>query len=261
MGCSASTSKIEWKPGTPLSAIQSQFKPLDLIVFRGSEYVSDAIALAQKFRFGSGEWTHVGLVITTDLVPIKNGKQGQLYIWESTMSGPLADGVNSIETGKGKLGVQIRSLADVIDKYDASEDSRIGWCELLNNPLVRLQDESDETYNRRQESIRQLLTEFYDLYGDADYDLNICRLCASVCDRSNTKGTCGVETIFGRSKTLFCSELVATIYQLLGLLGAEIDPEKITPEELVGNTNTGSQPLPCPVKLPPVVITREWPTP
>jgi hypothetical protein len=247
----ASKSKITSKPGTQLSAIKSQLRPLDLIVFRGSGFVSDAIVMVEKLRLGSADWSHVGMVVTTDLIPIKNGKPGELYIWESTMSGELSDGVNNVETGKGTFGVQIRNLADVIDKYDASVDSRIGWCALLNNPTVRRPDDSDATYKGRLQSVKETLIEFQSEWGNSTYDYNICRLCASVCDSSNTFSVCGVGDIFGRSDKLFCSELVATIYQLLGLLPADIDPEKISPEELLSD-------LPCPVQLPPVVITREW---
>jgi hypothetical protein len=246
-----SKSKLTYKSGTQLSTIKSQLRPLDLIVFRGSEFVSDAIAMVQKLRFGSGDWSHVGLVVTTDLIPIKNGKPGELYIWESTMSGKLSDGVNNIETNRGTFGVQIRNLADVIDKYDLSADSRIGWCTLLNNPTVRQPDDSDATYNGRLQSVKETLLDFQSEWGNAIYDYNICRLCTSVCDSSNTLRCCGVGDIFGRSDKLFCSELVAIIYQLLGLLPADIDPEKIAPEELLSD-------LPCPVQLPPVVITREW---
>ncbi len=254
----ASTSKVKYKPGTPLSAIQSQIQPLDLIVFRGDGLVADAISMAEKWKFNSGEWTHMAMVITTDLVPIKNGKPGQLYIWESTMSLHSGNGINSVETGKGDFGVQIRNLADVVDKYDSSAESRIGWCQLVNNPIKRRDEDSDQEYNNRLESVRQILTQFYYSRGDATYDYNLCRLCSTVCENSNSSRGCGILDICGRSDNLFCSELIVILYQLLGLLPAEIDPEKIAPEELLGNLHPESQPLRSPVKLPPVVITREW---
>lgn len=254
----ASKSKITYKPGTPFSAIKSQLRPLDLIVFRGNELVSDAIAMVQWFHFGSGEWTHVGLVVTTDIVPIKNGKPGELYIWESTMSGQLGDGVNNFETNESTFGVQIRNLADVIDKYDMSSRSRIGWCALLNNPTTRQPGDSDEMYKLRLQSIKEILTKFQMEWGNATYDYNLCRLCLSVCDSSNSSGCCGMDNIFGKSDKLFCSELVAKIYQLFGLLHADIDPERIAPEELMGNLHPSSSHLPSPVQLPPIVMTREW---
>ena len=50
------------------------------------------------------------------------------------MSGAtLGDGVNNIETGKATFGVQIRDLEDVVDKYDNDNDTKIGWCQLVNN--------------------------------------------------------------------------------------------------------------------------------
>lgn len=252
MGCS--DSKLKSKPGIPLSVIKAQLQPLDMIIFRGNGLISESILLGQTLGLGSAEWTHMGLVITTDILPIKNGVKGQLYIWESVISGPLGDGVNNIETDRARFGVQIRKLDDVIDKYDMSSESIIAWCQLLNNPLVKNPNDSDESYLQRRHSVINQLVEFQEERGQAVYEYNCFRCCLSVCDRSNKL----IPSMIGRSDRLFCSALVVAIYQLLGLVNSEIDPTKIAPMELVDYTLPNTESLSHLFKLPPVTITREW---
>ena len=48
----------------------------------------------------------------------------------------------------------------------------------------------------------------------------------------------------------FCSEMVTKIYSDLGIVSGDVDPETISPTELV----TGLNPV---VRVPPVVIVRE----
>lgn len=252
MGCG--DSKLKYKPGIPLSSIKDQLQPLDMIIFRGNGWDSRAILLGQKLGLGSGDWTHMGLVMTTDIIPIQNGVKGQLYIWESVLSGSLGDGINNIETDQGRFGVQIRKLDDVIGKYDMSTETKIGWCQLLKNPLSRQLGDSDETYYLRRQSTIDKLVNFQQEHGDSVYEYNCFRMCLSVCSRSNNVK----PSIFGRSDRLFCSALIVTIYQSLGLIHLEIDATKIAPMELVEKYNPDADTLPDLFQLPPVIITREW---
>src|SRR5438309_11598776 len=106
MGTCCSKETLLSKPGTRFSDLKNQVKPLDLMVFRGSDFVSDTISFLEKWKFGQGDWTHVGVVMTTDVITIKNGQPGRLYLWESTMSGKtLGDGVNNVETNQATFGV------------------------------------------------------------------------------------------------------------------------------------------------------------
>lgn len=253
MGCCASRDKIiKYKPGTKFSNIAHQFKPLDLIVFRGGECVSDMISKVEKKFLGNGEWTHVGIVVTTDIINIKNGITGKLYVWESTMSGQLGDGVNDIELQKGKFGVQIRDLAEVIDHYDKDINTKIGWCPLINNPFIKRENEIEEEYIKRIESLKLILNQFHKEKGHLTYDYNLCNLCSTVCCTCTRARRC----VCGRSNKMFCSELVATIYELVGVMPKLVDPERIAPVELLGFTNDNFK---SPVHMPPIVIVRDWP--
>ena len=73
------------KTGIPYKEIKSIIKPLDMILFRGGEVVSSTIRILEKLQAGNGDWSHVGLVVDTTILPnIPNGKDDKLYIWEST---------------------------------------------------------------------------------------------------------------------------------------------------------------------------------
>lgn len=235
--------KIISKPGIEFSQIKDQFKPFDIIVFRGAEFVSDTISVVEKIFIGNGDWTHVGMVITPEIMPFKHGIPGKLYIWESTMSGKLGDGPNDIETGKGDFGVQIRDLGDVIDKYDNNKDTRIGWCKLLNNPIDKKENESEEAYNSRILIIKQKLEKFNKDHGNDLYDFRITSLLKTIIAK--------LPNLWNSKHMYFCSELVTKIYELLDIIDPNIDPATIAPVELIGGLN----PL---VKVPPIVVTRNW---
>lgn len=236
------SSKITTKPGVKYSEIQNEFRPFDIILFRGGEPVSDAIAFVEKLFVGQGDWTHVGMIITTDIIPIKNGKPGKLYIWESTMSGDLGDGVNNVETGDGFFGVQIRDLEQVINKYDNDEDTKIAWCRLINNPILKKETESESDYEVRMKVVKDDILNFYKKHNNTTYDYNCLNLASAVYDHVPK---------CGKNKKFFCSELVTAIYQILGLIPKELDPELMSPVEFV----TSTDPL---FILPPTTITRNW---
>lgn len=235
--------KIVSKPGIKFSEIKDQLKPFDIIVFRGTEFVSDTISLFEKLFLGNGDWTHVGIVITSDFVKFKNSVPNKLYIWESTMSGPLSDGVDNIETGKGDFGVQIRNLEKVIDKFDKNTNSKIGWCQLINNPINKKENESDDDYNSRILILKQKLQEFYFKHGNDLYDFRLSSLLKSLISN--------FPQIGHNDHMFFCSELVTKIFEIIGIIDSDIDPETMAPVELI----EGSNPF---VKIPPIIITREW---
>jgi hypothetical protein len=254
MGTCCSKEKVSPKNGFTVAEMKDKIQSLDLIVFRGSDFVSDAISMLQKIILHeNGDWTHVGLVITPEIMPIKNSEPGKIYVWESTMSGALGDGVNNVETNKGTFGVQIRDFEDVVDKYDNNSKTRIGWCKLINNPLIKKQDETDDEYNERKNKIINILAKFNSETGNATYDYNCCNLCSAVCPSLTNNR----KKIFGNSNKYFCSELVTTLYQLIDIIGKDVDPENIAPEELLGENNADLK-TKNKIVEDPVFITRIW---
>lgn len=85
-----------------IKEINNFIKPLDMIIVKGNSIYSGAISAVEKLFLDNGDWTHVGVVVDTTILPIKNGVAGKLYLWQSTLS-TKEDG--NVETGKGKIGV------------------------------------------------------------------------------------------------------------------------------------------------------------
>jgi hypothetical protein len=107
-------------------SLETKFTPLDLIFFKGGDWPSKFIQYLEEKIVGDGMFSHVGILVSKDLLPgVKGLEEGEWYVWESTMSIYIPyfqeDDVVNIETGKGKLGVQIRKLKDVVASYTKLE--------------------------------------------------------------------------------------------------------------------------------------------
>jgi hypothetical protein len=86
----------------PLSLTFDQLRdvvrPLDLIAIHGGSLGAKVIQKVEEIGFGTGEFTHVGVVVNTDIVEIKNGRQGEFYVWEA-IPRPSGSLPRSAETG------------------------------------------------------------------------------------------------------------------------------------------------------------------
>jgi hypothetical protein len=226
--------KIDQFQETTLQDIINDIKPFDLICFKGNEFVSKTISIIEKASFGNGDWTHVGIIITNDILPFVKSQKNKIYIWESTISGSFGDGVNNEETNKGKFGVQIRDFTKVVNKY-LNNNTKIGWCKLKNNPYIMKDNETLDEYNSRLEKIKDAIIKFYLENGKANYDYKILTLFKTILP--NTKKYKFLKKIFHTKDLFFCSELVAHIYKIIGIISNDIDPEEIAPIELLGYSN------------------------
>jgi len=127
------------KPGVPYSTIRDQVSTLDVILFHGSDVFSELISNVERVMDGEeahsvADFTHVGLCLKGSVISGTEYrpewlKDDVMYIFESTASGKLADGVPDV-TGMAKFGVQLRVLDDVVKRYDASPVTRLAWCRL-----------------------------------------------------------------------------------------------------------------------------------
>lgn len=229
----------------PYNELQNNIRPFDLIVFRGDGSMSTAIRLMEQFEFKNDEWTHVGVVIDRQFVPIKNCDPNRLYIWESTASikRPVGDEVKSIETNGGFIGVQIRDLETVINtNYQNGANSVIGWCKLINNPIDKKESETDIEYSDRLGKIWTITKSFYDKYNGTPYPSNPFHLLASIYPE-----LIPWRNVFS-SDAIFCSQLVAMLYLALGIVDSSYNPADITPVEILGIN------YPKLFQLPPIVF-------
>lgn len=182
--------------------INTKLSPLDIVFFRGrGEPVSNLISWFEREIVGNGDWTHVGLLINSEVCNLGLEK-GRWYVFESTMS-RFTDIPDEI-SHKGKFGVQIRDFEKLIDKYIGG--MAIG--KLINNPY-----EQDLT-SIGKKRFRKKFTKILKSYLSIGYDDNLISLlsvpikcCRPIRDTFiNTRGR------------YFCSELVGCIYQDLGML-------------------------------------------
>lgn len=199
-------------------------QPLDLIFFKGSDFISDTVSITEDLAVGNGDFSHVGLIVTKELLNLEFMIPEKKYILESTVS--YSD-VNLIN-GKRTSGVQIRSLNTTIEYYLTNPKCKIAWGKLRNNPFIK----------NKEETKKKFLAVF-NKYKDSQYDFNCFNLLAAAFKRfrpiRNAFTVVYDEffvTLFGEKDWVFCSELVAIIYNSLGI--TKCNPRDVIPMDFLG---------------------------
>jgi len=219
-------------------------QPLDLIFFRGHDFISRLVLRAEA-HLGCDRFSHVGLVVTSEILPnIPELESGKLYLWEST-STDKRDPVTDVEDGKRHFGVQIRPLEDAVKVY--SEGGEVTWGRLRNNPWTDI---------TRRNEIRKVLSDIHEQFGRRTYEANVLSLLAVVFpwlrkarDAVDTVIIDGYKLFRSWSSTLigppdvpvagwlFCSELIAIVYQNLNVLDKGQDVRNMAPADFLGVRN------------------------
>ena len=262
---------------TPQSylAIAKQFTPLDLILFKGSDYVSDAICIVEQKILDEGDFSHCGILVNSDLLPtIPQLIPGRWYVWESTLSATsgilsqFTDGQPNIETGNGKFGVQIRDFEQVVTAYTKS-GGKVAWAKLLSNPWGNVSPHNN---------LVKTVCDVNKIYGTQTYDANCLDLLGAIfpCIRkprdlfdSMLYDGHLVLTSFhleannpndlGITGWQFCSELVARVYQAIGLISKDLDPRDFTPVDFLGvNPKLVKRLVVTPVYITPSLNTEMY---
>ena len=250
-----SDTKIQ-KQGTSYTDIRPTLRPFDLVLFSGGEFVSRFIKYIEQRELhhyigpnsptslDAGAFSHVGMIVTSDILDHSNIKKDKIYIWESTASGKLGEGVKNIED-ESFLGVQIRDFDALLPVYDEPNNTRVAIARVKNNPVDTL----------GAKKAKEKFTEIYNKYNGVLYDISIiaevgaifggCRKIRDVLEKS-----------FGPDHWLFCSELIAVTYMQMGIFPKTVIPENVVPMDFLGyeqdSSDTGG--IPIVVKLPPVYI-------
>lgn len=211
----------------------SRIRPLDLLVFYSGDLISVAVAKVQAKVTGA-DVSHVGIAINRKACPALQVLDDDMYIWESTISGILNDGVFNAETGRVTFGVQIRKLRDLIIAYSAKKTSNIGHAALIRPVTLTLQ-------------LRQKMCALYERYNGQKYDLNPVNLLSAAFPslRGVRKALNAVG--IGGSGWLFCSEFVTQVYMELGIIRCALNPKNILPADLLSLSDV--------VRLPPVWLS------
>lgn len=213
--------------------------PLDLIFFKGDDIVGKFVSIGENIAVGNSEFTHVGIVVTRELLDMPELIPGVSYLLESTVSYDSSS-VN-ILTGEVTYGVQIRKLTDVISSYRKCSGCRIAWARLMNNPFFEHRD-----------IIIQNFKKVFDKYRNSLYDFNVLDLIAAAIPCCRKRRDFFEKVIVDGSEIfhnlgifqnthqwVFCSELVAIIYKSLGIFDKGIDPRDVIPMDLLGFDKDG----------------------
>ena len=219
-------------------------QPLDVILFRGMDPVSNAISFVQAKKLGHGDFSHAGMAVTRDALDLPFLEPGRVYVWESTLSAPagfwarFTDKIPDVETQGLRFGVQLRDLEAVVAGY-SSNGGKVAWC-AYRGPRPALED------------MRRRLLDLHAEYGDAAYPVGNLKVLSVVFPalrpirdrlarthdrlaefRNALRKRAGMQRrVKDAEHHMFCSEWVATVYKRLGmdtLTGIEFDPKLATP--------------------------------
>jgi len=223
------------KEGFLYESIKDQIRPFDVIFMKGNKIFSmvESILVSRGSKYpDSKEYTHVGMVITSDILDHPLMKKGELYIFESVISGKLDYGIYNIE-GNGFSGVQIRNLRELVYGYDSPNETKVAFGKLTNNPIDVMP----------MEQVKQMFTEIYNTYNGCSYDLNPYSLLGSVvpCVRPMRHF---VEEICRTEDWLFCSELVALVYKYFKIYPDHVNPRNVLPRDIAFPKSDTDQ-MPC----------------
>jgi len=223
-----------------VTSFLANVKPLDLIVFRGGDFVSNVIRKMEGHQTGRDDISHVEMAITREWcskikpVHLILDHDNNILSWGSTLSGRLNDGVTNLETGTATFGVQIRSLHDLVTASLRDPAANVGICHLLTNPTVRRPGEPEENYNVRVKLVKWQLATAYEKYMGRTYDANPISLFAAMFPELRP-----VRDVVTDSDWLFCSELIALIYETIGIISPNVDARNVLPVDFLGGDEDG----------------------
>lgn len=160
--------------------VKDNIRPLDIILFKGVDVISDTIRILEKYETENGDFSHIGMVITSELLPlIPQLKHNILYVLESTSSYGIpviiGDTPPDVVSGHGRFGVQIRELQKVIDTYITKDNNaKVAWGKLIDNPWEKMTLMKDGHEKEIQKiMLVNSMNVMYQKYGRKIYELNI----------------------------------------------------------------------------------------
>jgi hypothetical protein len=270
--------------------IRSEIKPFDLIAFRGGDLASELISVFEKYEVGVGNFTHVGMIVTADILPFCKKVDGEkfeldpnkLYLYQSTFTYTvpyIVDGVQDVTTGKGFFGVQLCDMEEVIPNYISSKTTKVAYCKLIDNPWESHKGENDEDLKIRRAKLTSDFQNFFEEYQGRMYEMDPLSLLSamfptlrSIRDYQDKLTHKLVKKLnkwgfrikensnYTPSGWQFCSELVSNVYKLIGILPESLNAENILPIAFFGFSNTSDLPQGRSLVCAPVYI-KDWSIP
>ena len=243
--------------------IKENIRAFDIIAFRGSGIVDDIISMFEKYEISCGDFSHVGMVITSDVLTsfkiasseTENTKfvlePGKLYILESTLSGHPPD----VSDSKISSGVCLRELETVIPKYIINEKTKVAWCKLINNPL------DNQFFEPEKKKFKKMFLK----YHEKSYDMSPIDLAAAMFPVlrpirnvknelfNNVAKMLGMASVDTPSGWQFCSEIIANFYKEFDVIAKDFNPEDVLPMDFFGFDEDG-----LPNLIKEIVYIKDW---
>jgi hypothetical protein len=249
-----------------VSEFISKIRPFDLLVFKGSDGISNVIMMIQKFVTGVDGASHVEIAMSPRYCSkIKTPlSDDAMFSWTSTLSGSLNDGVNNAETDFTFFGIQFRKLNELVFAYNDDPSANIGVCRLINNPIEKREDETDKQYSARMDDLKATMDKMYKKYNGRGYNFSPIALLAAVFPfirslrrRVQRQSAARAQERHG----LFCSEFIASLYIDLGIINdltdgvadgeVSIVPGDVIPVDLI-NLDSINNEIRNPICEPPI---------
>jgi hypothetical protein len=212
------------KKGVLYNNIRNQLRPFDVLLFKGNTLFSKSISVFEHYgnKFpNSGEFSHSGIIVTSEVLNRKNIFPGKIYILESTFGGYLGHNIKDVDN-RTIIGVQIRDLDLVIPESDKPNDTIIACGKLIHNPIDEIPIEE----------IREIFSDFCNEHIGETYDANPYDLLSSIfpCMRKYREE---IDELCHTQNWIFCSELVAMVYKRFGVYPPNINPKDVVPRDII----------------------------
>ena len=233
------------KEGYLYDEIKAKIRPLDVILFKGNEFVSKMIRKLERSKIKSNyvQYSHCALVVSRDLLNDYRLDPSKLYVFESTMSGHYGNDIYNVD-GNAFLGCQLRCLDDLVHAFDKPAKTAVAWLKLKNNPF-----RDPESKQQTIEKFRQI----YDTYNGRKYNINFISLLATVYT-SLRPFRRPINKLFKTKDMIFCSQLVAIVYKELGIIPESVNPQNVLPVDLIPSIDKDNE-IPISLMKFPVRIT------
>jgi len=240
--------------------IKKDIRPFDIIAFRGGGIVDDIISICETYEVSCGDFSHVGMVITSDVLPSFKTKDGKfvlepekLYLLESTLHKHSPD----VSNPKIASGVCLRELEYVIPRYITDVKTKVAWCGLINNPFDLNKPFTKEEKKRFKSLFLKYHEKLYDM-SPIDLASAMFPMLRPLRDVKNDLydrigSMLGMAAVDTPSGWQFCSEIIANFYKEFGVISSEFNPEDVVPSDFFGYDEDG-----IPNLVKEIVYIKDW---
>mmetsp|Transcript_34558 Transcript_34558/g.91778 ORF Transcript_34558/g.91778 Transcript_34558/m.91778 type:complete len:1041 (-) Transcript_34558:673-3795(-) len=154
------------------------------------------------------------------------------YVWESTGSGVAGIEAVGKDIGGGAIGVQVRDLEEVLEGFTG---------EVWALPLRSAHDQETRAHTRLLEVLERdqlsymqtLVTRVHETFFKRSYQMNCLKQCSVIAPSLSSIANCCCPCA-SCNESVFCSEFAVDVYQALGIMSVDIDPEKVIPCDFLG---------------------------